>query len=240
MLKRRADEQLDGRQYSHDEEGVQRPAVEWLVAKKGYHELVSDIGASGDRFDTIEIIGGRLHLLEVKATATPSMVFFDPAKTGSIEAKIPAALAQLRGGIPHPKWDSIRCEWMACGCEPPKVVVLAAKFATGAADTLTAMLRARSSELGFDWALWRWNSTAVEEITSGVAAGLSSGAPLLIRQLVGSTRRMPSRSLVELQALADNLGIGPLFAFTMTEAKRRGLRQQLNTSKNLLARSSGS
>ena len=212
------------RQFTHPEENLQEPATRWLVENRGYEELVSDIGALGARVDSIGLLDGRLYLIEVKTTVAPSMVSFDAARAGSLEAKISSSLRSLYEGTSEPTWNSVRARWT--GSSPPVIAILARKFGS-ALDPLVAMLKVRGDEWGFDHVVWAWDGASLSTLGSGRSVrpaipGTTTPGPIPVQ--VGRARREPSRSIEDLQALADKGGTGPLFAAVIREALCHGLR----------------
>jgi hypothetical protein len=212
---------VTGGQFRHPEEALQESAIRWLASHWSYQEIASDIQASGAAVDSVGLIEGRLHLIEVKTKLYASAIWYDPSRSGSIEAKISSSLRSLYGLAPDAGglwqlWDRR---------SPPTFVVMAEAFPSASLDALATMMRARSAEWRFDYAIWQW-SHAVEERVRGAAPPIRPRdyAKLAIPQQVGHQRRTPVRSPEQMQTLADQAGLGPLFALAVKEANRLGFR----------------
>ncbi|MCY1668492.1 hypothetical protein [Rhizobium sp. SL86] len=101
--------------YVYREKSVQMAAVGWMAAHWSYRELTSDEEATGDRMDTIGLLGQDLIAIEVKPSVHKGIVFHRDGRGGSLEAKLASTLSDLYAGVTgrqqlhvlHAHWDRL-------------------------------------------------------------------------------------------------------------------------------------
>jgi hypothetical protein len=208
----------------YPEKVLQKAAIQWLKDHRAYREEYADEEARGARMDSVGVLEGRLALIEVKVTVGANVVGHAPDRAHSLKAKIAGTLGPLYRGehnsvasAAHRVWDRRR---------PPLVCILARSFSADGLSALSALLMRRAEAWLFDFAIWKWNGEEIESLTScvGLIAPPGSYEGVEVPILVGRTPREKPRALAELQAIANERGVGELFRQFVQAAPDYGFR----------------
>ena len=108
------------------EKELQLAAVRWMADNWGYKELAADQEATGDRMDTIGLLGRQLIAIEVKPEVDRGLVWHDEALSGLLEPKISATLRGLYRGETGGQFGIMRDHWDRAG--PPLIGILAGEY----------------------------------------------------------------------------------------------------------------
>ena len=204
------------------EKELQLAAVRWMADNWGYEELAADQEATGDRVDTIGLLDGQLIAIEVKPEVDRGLVWHDEGRSGLLEPKIAATLRGLYRGETGGQLGLMQARWVRAG--PPLIGILAGEYNSTGLFELATMLRACSEAWCFNYRVFRWTGRRVETIGSRDDAPVPpEGAwdRVLVPELVSRPRRSTTPSLADLQALADQHGVGEIFSTFIEAAKAR-------------------
>jgi hypothetical protein len=223
------------------EKALQLGALRWLREQRGYAELLSDEEATGDRVDSVAVMDGRIHLVEVKPAVHAGAVRHCANRPGTIESKIAGVLRALHAKEGDRVSRAALANWNPV--RPPVFALLAARYSPDGLYELDELLRARSSEWLFDYRIWRWTGCRVEELERRDLVPPPSPtayATLSIERLIGRARREPNRTVAELHAMARDRGVGALLDHALGLARELGFRRRPTRSNiNLSRRTAG-
>jgi len=174
----------------------------WLLSHWGYEEAFDDAEALGARFDSVGRIGQQLVLIEYKVAVGTNMVRHLADRAMSLESKIAGGLRGIYERASDPLSECANRIWDRGS--PPLVVVAAASFSTEALGELRRLFDARSEDWRFDYAVWRWTGSNVEEVIRG-RTGQPTGdyQAVAVPVLIGRTPRGRPRTIEELCAIAE-------------------------------------
>ncbi len=174
----------------------------WLLSHWGYDEAFDDAEALGARFDSVGRLGQQLVLIEYKVAVGTNIVRHLADRAMSLESKIAGGLRAIYERASDPLSECANRIWDRGS--PPLVVVAAASFSTDALDELRRLFEARSEDWHFDYAVWRWTGSNVEEVIRG-RTGQSKGdyQAVAVPVLIGRTPRGRPRTIEELSAIAE-------------------------------------
>jgi hypothetical protein len=186
----------------YPEKALQDAMTAWLVSHWGYEEAFDDSEALGARFDSVGSIGSRLILIEYKVAVGTNIVRHMADRAMSLESKIAGGLRSIYDRASDAISECANRIWDRES--PPLVVVAAASFSTEGLDELRRLFEARSADWRFDYAVWRWTGSGVEELVRGQTG--EQWAPdqfVAVPVLIGRTERGAPRTVEELSALAE-------------------------------------
>ena len=144
------------------EQTLQLTAVRWLREHRGYLEFISDDMAVGDRVDSVGLMEGRILLVEVKPVVHAGDIRHAEDRPGTIESKISGVLRALHENEQDRVSRAVLANWNPV--RPPVVAILAARYAPAGLQNLEELLRTRSEQWLFDYRIWRWTGSRVEEL----------------------------------------------------------------------------
>jgi hypothetical protein len=122
----------------YNEKALQQAAIRWLSEHRGYSELLSDEEATGDRVDSVGLMDGRIHLIEVKPVLHGSVVRHPGDRPGSIESKIAGVLGALHAKEQDRVSRAVLANWSPV--YPPVVAMLAARYTADGLQQLKELL----------------------------------------------------------------------------------------------------
>jgi hypothetical protein len=205
------------------ESSLQLAAVDWLSKHSGYSEIISDHAAVGDLVDSVGVMAGRAVLIEVKPKIYGGSVRHAARRPGTIESKIARALKNLHDGEQDRVSRALRACWDRA--RPPVFAILARGYSAAGRHELKALLEQRSREWLFDYRVWQWTGSEVEELGGQNLAPCPHPADydlLKIDQLSANAFRNKARTLDEFRTIADARGVGPLFRYALTRSRALG------------------
>jgi hypothetical protein len=213
--------------YSYPEKTLQLAAVRWMTANWRYLELVGDAEATGDRMDSVGLLGDAPIAIEAKTAVSSSMVRFDGTSSNALEAKIGATIGGLYRGEANPQLAAIRSHWDEI--TPITVGILAGGYSAEALAQLKTLLELRSRDWWINCVVWLWTGTVVETLFSTQAPQTNFDRHwqrIDVPQMVGAFVKRPSPSLQEIRNIASSKGVAELFEHFLVEIGRRQHRIQ--------------
>jgi hypothetical protein len=186
----------------YPEKALQDVMTSWLLSQWGYEEAFDDAEALGARFDSVGRIGQQLVLIEYKVAVGTNIVRHRADRAMSLESKIAGGLRSIYDRASDALSECANRVWDRES--PPLVVVAAASFSTEALVELRCLFEARSAEWRFDYAVWRWTGSGVEELIRGqTGEQWTPNQVVALPLLIGRTERGAPRTVEELSVLAE-------------------------------------
>jgi len=215
------------------EQTLQLTAVRWLREHRGYSELLSDDMAVGDGVDSVGLMEDRILLVEVKPVVHVGDVRHAGDRPGTIGSKVPGVLRGVQGKEQDRVSRAVLANWNPV--RPPVVAMLAARYTPAGLQDLEELLRTRSEQWLFDYRVWRWTGSRVEELERHDMAPPpcpTAYSALSIEKLIGRRERARPRSVDELRSLAKARGVGGLLDHALHVAGDLGFRR-ITTRSNI-------
>ena len=207
------------------EKSLQLAAVEWMAREWSYDELAGDVEATGDRMDSIGLLAGTIIAIEVKPSVRGGMVWFQPDRSGSLEAKIASTVGGLYRGETGHQLDIIRGHWDSATA--PEIAILAGGYTETGFSELRAMLEQRGSEWRFNSRIWEWTGECIETLFRfDQAAPRGDWLEVDVPTLIGKQKRAAPPSIDDLHRLAQRGGHSETFSAFLALAAAKGYRVQ--------------